>query len=95
VGISGGTVDDMDPTPMADAIGTVAPFTVARLAHSPSPPVVCAVGDCDGGGRMPIELTDVDPTAVAIGDRVEMTFRRLSTSDGLHNYFWKGRPLRG
>lgn len=95
VGISGGTVDDMDPTPMADAIGSIATFTVDRLAHSPSPPVVFAVVDFDGGGRMPIELTDVDPTAVAIGDRVEMTFRRLSTSDGLHNYFWKGRPLRG
>jgi uncharacterized OB-fold protein len=80
---------------MADAVGSVVTFTVDRLAHSPSPPVVFAVVDFDGGGRMPIELTDVDPSAVAIGDRVEMTFRRLSTSDGLHNYFWKGRPLRG
>ena len=26
--------------------------------------------------------------------RVEMTFRRLATSDGIHNYFWKARPLR-
>jgi uncharacterized OB-fold protein len=57
--------------------------------------VVFAVVDFDGGGRMPIELTDVDPTTVAIGDRVELTFRRPSTSDGLHNYFWKARPLRG
>ena len=95
VGIAGGDVDDMDPAPMADAVGSVVTFTVDRLAHSPSPPVVFAVVDFDGGGRMPIELTDVDPSAVAIGDRVEMTFRRLSTSDGLHNYFWKGRPLRG
>jgi hypothetical protein len=23
-----------------------------------------------------------------------MTFRRLATSDGIHNYFWKGRPVR-
>ncbi len=26
---------------------------------------------------------------MAIGDRVEMTFRRLFTADGVHNYFWK------
>ncbi|MEZ5137533.1 MAG: OB-fold domain-containing protein [Acidimicrobiales bacterium] len=55
--------------------------------------MVFAIVDFDGGGRAPIELTDVDPAAVRIGDRVEMTFRRLFTSDGIHNYFWKARPV--
>ena len=32
--------------------------------------------------------------ASQIGDRVEMTFRRLFTADGIHNYFWKARPVR-
>jgi hypothetical protein len=27
--------------------------------------------------------------------RVEMTFRRLFTADGIANYFWKARPIRG
>ncbi|HEX6167195.1 MAG TPA: OB-fold domain-containing protein [Acidimicrobiales bacterium] len=83
--------------PMADATGTIATFTVDRLAYSPSPPVVFAVVDFDGGGRLPVELTDVDPSRpgdVAIGGRVEMTFRRLFTADGIHNYFWKARPVR-
>jgi hydroxymethylglutaryl-CoA synthase len=31
---------------------------------------------------------------VAIGDRVEMTFRRLNQSDGIQNYFWKAKPIR-
>ena len=39
-------------------------------------------------------VPDVDPERVKIGDRVEMTFRRLYSSDGVHNYFWKARPLR-
>ena len=52
-----------------------------------------AIVDFDGGGRAPIELTDVDPKAVRIGDRVEMTFRKLFTADGIHNYFWKARPV--
>jgi hydroxymethylglutaryl-CoA synthase len=84
----------VEPAPMADIQGTVATFTVDRMAYSPSPPVVFAVVDFDGGGRLPIELTDVDAGDVAIGDRVEMTFRRLYTVDGIHNYFWKARPVR-
>ena len=87
-------IDDMEPVPMADVLGTVATYTVDRLAYSPSPPVVFAVVDFDGGGRLPLEFTDVEPDGVTIGMRVEMTFRRLNTSDGIHNYFWKGRPVR-
>jgi 3-hydroxy-3-methylglutaryl CoA synthase len=85
---------DAGARPMADATGAIVTFTVDRLAYSPSPPVVFAVVDFDGGGRLPVELTDVDADAVAIGQRVEMTFRRLFTADGIHNYFWKARPVR-
>ncbi len=91
----GGAVDDMEPVPMADTQGTIAAFTVDKLVYSPSPPVVFAVVDFDGGGRAPLELTDVDPDEVEIGGRVEPTFRRLFTSDEIHNYFWKVRPVRG
>ena len=88
----GGAVDDMDPAPMADAVGTVVTFTVDRMVYSPSPPVVFAVVDFDGGGRFPVELTDVGADEVAIGDRVEMTFRRLFVADDLCDYFYKARP---
>jgi hydroxymethylglutaryl-CoA synthase len=88
-------IGDPERSPMADVVGTVKTFTVDRLSYTPSPPLVFAVVDFDGGGRLPVELTDVDATDVQVGDRVEMVFRRLSTADGIHNYFWKGRPLRG
>ena len=65
---------------------------IDRMA--PEPPMVVAVIDFDGGGRYPCELTDVDPKALRIGDRLEMTFRRLLTAGGVHNYFWKARPIR-
>jgi len=84
---------DEHAKPMADAAGTIVTFTIDRLAYSPSPPVVFAVVDFDGGGRLPVELTDVEPAEVQIGDRVEMTFRRLFVADGIANYFWKARPL--
>jgi 3-hydroxy-3-methylglutaryl CoA synthase len=80
--------------PMAASEGTIATFTVDRLVYSPSPPVIFAVVDFDRGGRLPVELTDVDPSDVTIGKRVEMTFRRISTADGIHNYFWKARLIR-
>lgn len=83
--------DDTAVVPMSDAAGTIVTFTVDRLAYSPSPPVVFAVVDFDGGGRLPIELTDVDIEQVRIGARVEPTFRKLFTADGIHNYFWKAR----
>jgi hydroxymethylglutaryl-CoA synthase len=87
--------DEAEHMAMAEARGTVTTFTIDRLSYTPSPPMVFAVVDFDGGGRLPVELTDVQADSVRVGDRVEMTFRRLSTSDGIHNYFWKARPLSG
>jgi len=88
-------IDEMGPERLADVSGTVATFTVDRLAFSLSPPVVGVVVDFDGGGRYRCEMTDVDPAAVEIGTRVEMTFRRLWTTNGVHNYFWKAKPAEG
>jgi uncharacterized OB-fold protein/3-hydroxy-3-methylglutaryl CoA synthase len=86
-------VDQMESERMADLRGTVATYTVDHLAFSLSPPMVGAVIDFDGGGRYRGEMTDVDPEAVAVGTRVEMTFRRLYSAQGVHNYFWKARPV--
>jgi hydroxymethylglutaryl-CoA synthase len=94
VSMKGGAVDDMEPVDRADTEATIATYTIDRLAYSPSPPTVFAVLDFDGGGRFPVELTDVDPDTVDIGDRVTMTFRKLFTADGIHDYFWKAKPSR-
>ncbi|HUR75015.1 MAG TPA: OB-fold domain-containing protein [Sporichthya sp.] len=86
--------DQMTPAGLADATGTVVTFTVDRLAYSPSPPVIDAVVDFDGGGRTLLELADAKPEDIAVGSRVALTFRRLYTSGGVHNYFWKARILK-
>jgi hydroxymethylglutaryl-CoA synthase len=87
-------VDEMTREPLADVPATVVTYTVDRLAYSPSPPVLVVVVDFDGGGRFRCQLTDASEDGIAIGDRVEVTFRRLVTTHGVHNYFWKARPLR-
>jgi 3-hydroxy-3-methylglutaryl CoA synthase len=89
-----GAVDAMQREPFADRGCRVATFTLDHLAYSLQPPVVAAVLDFEGGGRITCELTDVDPSQVAIGNELEMTFRRLYTGQGVHNYFWKARPRR-
>lgn len=86
-------VDQMSPAPLADDEATVATFTIDRLAYSPSPPVIDVVVDFDSGGRFCCQVADATPDEVAIGDRMEMTFRRFYTTDGVHNYFWKARPI--
>lgn len=90
-----GAVDRMTRRPLADKAGTVATYTVDKLAFSPSPPMIDAVVDFDDGGRYTLEVTDAAPEDVEIGTRLELTFRRLYTVGGVHNYFWKARPVDG
>jgi 3-hydroxy-3-methylglutaryl CoA synthase len=81
--MSCGHAGEMEPVPLADT-------------YSLSPPVIAVVVDFDGGGRFQTELTDAGADDVAIGDRVEMTFRRFfQASNGIANYFWKARPVAG
>lgn len=89
-----GAVDQMRDERFADTSCRIATYTLDHLAYTLQPPVVAAFVDYEGGGRFSCELTDVDPKHVAIGDHLEMTFRRLFTAQGVHNYFWKARPGR-
>jgi len=63
------------------------------LIPSPDPPVAMISAALDGGGRLYAQGTDVDPTSVEIGMKMEMVFRRLHEGGGFHNYFWKLRPV--
>ncbi len=87
-------VDRMRRERFADARCKIATYTIDHLAYTLQPPVVAAVLDFAGSGRFSCELTDVDPKDVAIGNELEMTFRRFFTAQGVHNYFWKARPRR-
>jgi 3-hydroxy-3-methylglutaryl CoA synthase len=89
-----GAVDQSEEAPFANRPCRIATYTLDHLAYSLQPPTVAAVLDYEGGGRLACELTDVEPEKVGIGDELEMTFRRLYTGQGVHNYFWKARPRR-
>jgi hydroxymethylglutaryl-CoA synthase len=89
-----GLTDEMKPRPLAGVPATLATYTVDHLAASLNPPAVAVIADFDGGGRYRCDLTDCEPSEVAVGNRVEMTFRRAFTAHGIHNYVWKARPQR-
>jgi len=50
----------------------------------------------EGGGRILLELTDVDAEELKIDLPVELTFRRvdLRREDGMYVYFWKATQIR-
>ncbi|MEH3139688.1 MAG: OB-fold domain-containing protein [Mycobacterium kyogaense] len=83
------TADDMTDVRAARLTGRIVTYTVDRLAYSPSPPMVQAVVDVDGGGRCTLEVADARPEELTVGARVHFEFRRLFTADDVHDYFWK------
>jgi len=72
--------------------GRVFTFTRDFLVPNPDPPTVVVSADLEGGGRFFAQLTDADPSAVAVDMPVELTFRRIHEGEDLVNYFWKFRP---
>lgn len=88
-----GSIKQLVDEPLADSDATVVTFTVDHLAFSPAPPLIIAVVDFGNGARSSFEVADSRPDALKIGDRVEMVFRKLGTVSGVHNYFWKARPV--
>ena len=64
------------------------------VAPTPDLPLVISVVDFEGGGRMMCMMTDRDINQIKIDMPVEMTFRRLYSVEGIHNYYWKCMPLR-
>ncbi len=88
-----GAIDRMAPLGFSRTQGRINTYTVDHLSPQ-LVPTLGAIVDFEGGGRAQLEVTDADPELVSVGDQVEPTFRRLHTSGGVHNYFWKVRPTR-
>jgi hydroxymethylglutaryl-CoA synthase len=69
-------------------------FSHDSLAASPNPPTTIAAVDFEGGGRIMCDVTDREPAEIKVGQLVEMVFRELRSSGGIHDYGWKCRPIR-
>ncbi len=77
---------------LRDRVATVVSVTQDHLTTMPESEVAIVVADVDGGGRLTGYATDIPAEEVRVGMQMTPSFRRLWTTDGIHNYFWKLRP---
>jgi hydroxymethylglutaryl-CoA synthase len=84
--------DQLEDYKLSDKKGKLFTFATDQLQATLNPPGVNGVVDFDGGGRLICELTDYELDKVKVDMPVEMTFRKMYTSRGIHNYFWKAKP---
>lgn len=89
-----GTKDKFEDYCFADKIGKVTAFSHDMLGVSLDPPITGATIDFNGGGRIKLDMTDRVPDKVYVGMDVEMTFRKIRYVNGIHDYWWKCRPIR-
>jgi 3-hydroxy-3-methylglutaryl CoA synthase len=86
--------DDFEDYRFADKKAKIFNYTHDNIATTPDPPATNLIIDFEGGGRGMFDMTDRDPDTVEVGMPVEMTFRKLFFDRGIHNYYWKARPIR-
>jgi len=89
------TKDQFDEVRLSDKRGKIYTFSADNLCSRREAPRVTAIIDFEGGGRMATLMTDRVLEEIEVGMSVEMSFRKLASQDGIHNYFWKSIPLRG
>jgi 3-hydroxy-3-methylglutaryl CoA synthase len=85
---------EYENVPLARQKGKLFTFSLDERAPVPDPPNVLCVVDLEGGARYYGLMTDREPEDLAIGQEMEFTFRKIHDAQGVHNYFWKVRPVR-
>jgi 3-hydroxy-3-methylglutaryl CoA synthase len=85
--------DEFEPYKFSDKKAKLFTYSIDQLMPTLNPPGVNGVIDFEGGGRLICEFTDCDVDKVKVGMMMEMTFRKMYTSRGIHNYFWKAKPV--
>lgn len=86
--------DNFEDVRLSDKRAKLFTYAMDYIAGSKDIPLVVCVLNFDGGGRMVSTLTDRDIKEIKIEMPVEMTFRKLFTTEGIHNYYWKCMPVR-
>ncbi len=88
------TRDDFTPVRFSDKRATLFTYSMDSLGPTPDPPLIVCFIDFEGGGRMACTMTDRAVEEVRVGMPLEMSFRKLYTVAGIHNYYWKCVPVR-
>jgi 3-hydroxy-3-methylglutaryl CoA synthase len=90
------TVDTQEPYKFAERAASVLTWSADYLTYAMSPPNHYGMITFEGGGRIFMDITDVEPGDVDSGVPVRMAFRVKEKDDrrGFTRYFWKAVPVR-
>ncbi len=83
--------DDFETVRLSGRTGKVVTFTFDYFFPTPNPPTVVTIVDVDGA-RIHLQVVEIDPDQMKIGQEVEFVFRKIHESGGRPNYYWKGIP---
>ncbi|MBJ22168.1 MAG: hydroxymethylglutaryl-CoA synthase family protein [bacterium] len=83
--------DNFERVRLSDRTGQVVTYTFDYFFPTPNPPTVVTIVDVDGA-RIHLQVVEVDPDQMKIGQEVEFIFRKIHESGGRPNYYWKGIP---
>jgi len=88
-------VDSQDPYSFAECEGTVLSWSADFLTYSMSPPNHYGMITFADGGRLMLDITDVEQGQVDSGTKVKMVFRVKDRDEkrGFVRYFWKAVPM--
>ena len=86
--------DDSEPVRLSDQPAELFTYSMDYIAGAVDTPLVVAVVNFQGGGRMLCMMTDRELDEIHVGMPVEMSFRKLRVVNGIHNYYWKAMPQR-
>lgn len=81
--------DNFDEVRLSDKKGKIFSFSNDGFSGLP-----VGLINFEGGGRIWCTMSDADIGEFEIDMPVEMSFRKLMTEGGIHNYYWKAIPLR-
>ena len=87
-------IDQGEPLRLSETPAELFTYSMDYIAGAVDTPLVVAVVDFEGGGRVLCMMTDRELDEVRIGMPVEMSFRKLRVVNGIHNYYWKAIPRR-
>lgn len=91
-----GAADSQQPHSFADKQGRVLSWSADFLSHSIDPPSHYGMIEFTGGGRLMMDITDVDAGEVCNDLPVSMVYRikDIDSQRGYRRYFWKARPVQ-
>jgi uncharacterized OB-fold protein len=81
--------------PFSHKVARVKSFTEDWQAATPAPPMTYGNIEFEGGGNAFLEMTDVLPQSMHVGQALTMQFRIKDFDDqrGFRRYFWKPAPI--